>query len=284
MSNVVVIMLSLVLIVMIVGNVVLWSYDMNQLDWEKMQEKMTLTDAQRGTTSPWFVSKTEYTTEAGTRIGGSFIQTQTQDDNFETFAENLTETTNTPRLSFLNDIGIDITKYPLHDITALHIRVRYNVTSNIEKWFLSAYNWTSSGYSDIGFNTTSGNQPSPNIWNEYTVSLTDSWTSYVASNGTMRVRFSDEGTSLNETTVEIDFFGVDLYAKGLEIYVRNSSPLTAHVVAVWAVNETSHERFETNLYINSGEQSSLTIVTDDLPEGNLSLKVVTERGNMAVFP
>jgi hypothetical protein len=37
-SNVIVVMLSLVLIVVIVANVVLWSYQMNQLDWEKMRE------------------------------------------------------------------------------------------------------------------------------------------------------------------------------------------------------------------------------------------------------
>ena len=41
-STVIVVMLSLVLIVMIVGNVVLWSYQMNQLDLERTQETLTL--------------------------------------------------------------------------------------------------------------------------------------------------------------------------------------------------------------------------------------------------
>jgi hypothetical protein len=120
-SNVIVIMLSLVLIAMIVGNVILWSYDMNQLDWEKMQEKITLVN-------------------------------------------------------------------------------------------------------------------------------------------------------------------VSVLANGLQVELRNSSPLTAHVIAIWAANETSHQRFETNLYINSGEEISYVKAVDELPEGNLSFKAVTERGNMAVFP
>ena len=34
-SNVIVVMLSLILIVVIVANVVLWSYQMNQVDWRK---------------------------------------------------------------------------------------------------------------------------------------------------------------------------------------------------------------------------------------------------------
>ena len=45
-STVIVVMLSLVLIVTIVGNVILWSYQMNQIDWEKIQEKIEIIDVQ----------------------------------------------------------------------------------------------------------------------------------------------------------------------------------------------------------------------------------------------
>lgn len=41
-SNVIVVMLSLILIVVIVANVVLWSYQMNQFDWDRMQEKVEI--------------------------------------------------------------------------------------------------------------------------------------------------------------------------------------------------------------------------------------------------
>ncbi|MBX5320812.1 MAG: DUF2341 domain-containing protein [Candidatus Bathyarchaeota archaeon] len=44
-SNVLVVMLSLILVVVIAANVVLWSYQMNQLDWEKMQEKIEIVEA-----------------------------------------------------------------------------------------------------------------------------------------------------------------------------------------------------------------------------------------------
>ncbi len=44
-SNAIVIMLSLVLIVIIVSNVILWGYQMNQLDWERAQEKIEIVDA-----------------------------------------------------------------------------------------------------------------------------------------------------------------------------------------------------------------------------------------------
>jgi len=50
-SNVIVVMLSLPLIVVIVANVVLWSYQMNQFDWERMQENLEIVDVARMTNS-----------------------------------------------------------------------------------------------------------------------------------------------------------------------------------------------------------------------------------------
>ena len=46
-SNVIVVMLSLVILVIISANVILWSYQMNQLDWEKMQEDINIVDVTR---------------------------------------------------------------------------------------------------------------------------------------------------------------------------------------------------------------------------------------------
>ena len=46
-SSVIVVMLSLVILVIISANVILWSYQMNQLDWEKMQEDINIVDVTR---------------------------------------------------------------------------------------------------------------------------------------------------------------------------------------------------------------------------------------------
>jgi len=53
-SNVIVIVLSLVILVIIASNVILWSYQMNQLDWEKMQESLEITDVAWVNSSAWF--------------------------------------------------------------------------------------------------------------------------------------------------------------------------------------------------------------------------------------
>jgi nitrogen fixation-related uncharacterized protein len=55
-SNVIVVMLSLVLVVIIVSNVVLWSYQMNQFDWERMQENVEITDITKISSSSWSIT------------------------------------------------------------------------------------------------------------------------------------------------------------------------------------------------------------------------------------
>ena len=89
-SNAIVVMLSLVLVVIIVANVVLWSYQMNQLDWEKMQEKIVLTNAEHVTRSPWFTSQSEYTVNVGIRLSGTYTDTWAADSGYETFREETT--------------------------------------------------------------------------------------------------------------------------------------------------------------------------------------------------
>ena len=47
LSNVIVVSLSLVIIVVIVSNVVLWNYQMTQLDWDKSQENVAVSSITR---------------------------------------------------------------------------------------------------------------------------------------------------------------------------------------------------------------------------------------------
>jgi hypothetical protein len=86
-SNVIVIMLSLVLIVIIVSNIVLWSYQMNQFDLERMQENVNITNVTRVTHSPWYTSQNEYVISAGRILSGTYSDTTILDGASETFRE-----------------------------------------------------------------------------------------------------------------------------------------------------------------------------------------------------
>ncbi|MEA2090003.1 MAG: hypothetical protein U9O89_04510, partial [Thermoproteota archaeon] len=58
---------------------------------------------------------------------------------------------------------------------------------------------------------------------------------------------------------------------------------TSHLVSLWIINSTVHRRYDINVFANSGENVAYTRVDINLPTENFIVKVVTERGNVAVF-
>lgn len=188
------------------------------------------------------------------------------------------------RLNVDNSFAIDLSTYPLSYAQGFEVLIRYNVTDDAERWFLKVFNWTASSFSSSVFNDTAGHQPVLNSWNDYAINITDNWTDYVSANGTLLIQFSDEGTAANQAIVGIDFFSVRTIIDGSRFALRNSSPFTVHIVAIWIVNSTRHQRYSTNFFINSGEEIAYIRLGILLPEGNFTSKVVTEKGNMSIFP
>ncbi|MEM2521974.1 MAG: hypothetical protein QXW82_02320 [Candidatus Bathyarchaeia archaeon] len=76
-SNVLVVMLSLVLVTVIVANVVLWSYQMDQLDWEKTQEKLKVLNVERNFV--WLENSS---------LHGSFIERSTSTEQWMFYPQN----------------------------------------------------------------------------------------------------------------------------------------------------------------------------------------------------
>ena len=434
-SNVIVVMLSLVLIVVIVANVVLWSYQMNQFDWERMQENLEIVDVARVTNSSWFVAQNEYTVNEGALMSGGYMDTKAVDSSYETFIEaatgsisqqetlhpnaagtyqgwSVTDTTHYeatsdqsdstyvytisvevketehldnptfPESAAINwvqvwvralDTGgageikilerqdtseritvnkelesswadystaqqttapdggswtkakitaleagaitdtvntevriseiwvvvdyavpgdyeldlngtfiIDMSTYSMTNIQSVEIQLRYRADDAGEKWYLKAYNWTSTTYSDSGFNSTTGHTPTIG-WDYYAVNLTDQWGSYVQDDGTMYVKVVDEGADSAQTTIDIDFLAVRVVINGVKFTFQNKGSLTSHLVSLWVNNSTHHQRYDIDIFINSGETIPYIPNHISLPNKPYTVKVVTERGNIAVF-
>jgi Na+-transporting NADH:ubiquinone oxidoreductase subunit NqrC len=72
------------------------------------------------------------------------------------------------------------------------------------------------------------------------------------------------------------------HGSGTNMDIKNTGPLSLHIVAVW-ISTSTHQRYDADLFLNSGE--SVTYFRDDIefPKGAFVAKVVTERGNVAVF-
>jgi len=252
---------------------------MNQLDWDKMQENMNISNVARITYSSWFVTQSEYTVNKGGRTGGSYRDTQVVDSSYESFRESAP-----PReLDINSTFSIDLSIYPLAYIQSVEIQLRYRVDDTGEKWFLKAYNWTSQTYSDNGFNSTAGHTP-PNLnWNYYAVNLTNKWRSYVQTDGKILVKVHDQGPDPTRTNIDIDFLAVRAVINGALFTFQNKGSRTIHFVSIWVDNSTVHKRYDADAFVNSGETFSYQRVDISLPSGQYTVKVVTKRGNTAVY-
>jgi len=72
-------------------------------------------------------------------------------------------------------------------------------------------------------------------------------------------------------------------SSGISMDIKNTGPLSLHIVAVWISTSTTHQRYDADLFLNSGE--SVTYIREDIdfPKNAFVAKVITERGNVAVF-
>jgi hypothetical protein len=278
LSNIIVVVLSLVILAIIVVNVILWNYQMSQSDWERTQETFTVDSVSRLTRSPWFVTQTEYQLNTGNRIDGSYSDTQFVDGNYERFRES----TPTRELDINGTFSIDISSYPLEHIQSVELQLIYSVGDTSEQWYMKAYNWTSKTFSNVGFNSTNGHSPSAG-WNSYAVNLTDQWRSYVGNDGRIIVQVHDQGPDAPRTNMDIDYLATRPVIDGAVFTFHNKGPRTAHLVSIWICDTVEHKRYETDIFVNSGETMPYTRVDIMLPNGQYTAKVVTERGNTGVY-
>jgi hypothetical protein len=219
----------------------------------------------------------------GSRLNGTYIDTQAADGNYETFREeDARASQNLYELDLNGKFVLNVLTYPLARTKSVEIQVRYRANDSSDLWFLKAYNWTKGEYSNLGFNSTAGNLPITQF-KYYSVNLTSLWRTYVQDNGTIKVQLCDMGPDLAQTTVDIDFLGVRAIVGGARFSLRNDGSETCHVVAIWTVNSTMHERYVANYFLSSGMNVDHYRPDVDLSESTLVIKVVTERGNVAVF-
>jgi hypothetical protein len=96
-SNIIVVVLSLIIIVVIVANVILWSYQMNQLDWERMQENVSIENIVGGNSA--FYTPSDYTLLGGTRLAsgsvGNLVSNNGVSMTFRSYASATSATTKT---------------------------------------------------------------------------------------------------------------------------------------------------------------------------------------------
>ncbi|MDH5636742.1 MAG: hypothetical protein OEY47_08795 [Candidatus Bathyarchaeota archaeon] len=69
---------------------------------------------------------------------------------------------------------------------------------------------------------------------------------------------------------------------GTRFTFKNEGALTSHLVSLWIINSTNHQRYDINVFVNSAETTTYLRADISLPDDQYTVKVVTERGNIAV--
>jgi hypothetical protein len=105
-------------------------------------------------------------------------------------------------------------------------------------------------------------------------------------NGTGHWRMKITGVA--EVNVPFDFKAdfIELNASknnGIRFTIKNRGSLTAHIVSLWIINSTVHKHYSINLFVNSGETLLYLHSESNLLDEQYVAKVVTERGNIAVY-
>jgi Na+-transporting NADH:ubiquinone oxidoreductase subunit NqrC len=87
-------------------------------------------------------------------------------------------------------------------------------------------------------------------------------------------RMQENLTILNVTRTE---------PTGFSMEIKNTGSISAHVVAVWITNSTVHQRYSADFFLNAGETATYNRTDIPVPPDAFLAKLVTERGNIAVF-
>lgn len=180
-------------------------------------------------------------------------------------------------LSIVGDFILDLSAYPTDYINSVEINICFRASDVLEDWLLEVYDWSTGQYVDVIQATPATG------FKSYTAILADDWQFYVNNNGAMKLKFCDVNPDADPTTIYMDFLGVRLIINGTRLNLKNCGASTAHIVSIWIINANIHERYDENLFLNSGESMEYIRGDIPLPNGNFMVKIVTEKGNIASF-
>lgn len=178
-------------------------------------------------------------------------------------------------LSVMGEFAVNIGNFLPSSIKSINVSLRVKASDHVEALILKAYNWISRQRDVIAKIDISS------YFKYYNVSLLN-WQNYIGNNGILNLIINDSGPDTIQTTIYLDFFGVQINFNGVLINIRNVGATTVHIVSIWIINATNHVRYEENRFLNSGEMACY--IREDIlwPKSAYMVKVITETGNIAV--
>jgi hypothetical protein len=153
-----------------------------------------------------------------------------------------------------------------------------NVTLQLYNYTLGGYPTSGNGY--IAY--TSDSTPSTDENKSQTINVNPTDFRNATGYWEVKVKGIKAGDAQFDFKADLIEFKTDKDGGTLFTF-KNEGSLTLHLVSLWIDNSTYHQRFDVSIFINSGDTASNTYSNVILPDKPYNVKVITERGNTAVF-
>jgi hypothetical protein len=101
--------------------------------------------------------------------------------------------------------------------------------------------------------------------------------------GQWKIKITGVKSSSTQLDMEADMIELRLPASGPSFLFRNSGTVTSHIVSLWAINSSVHQRYDVSVYLNSGEDVVFHRDDISIPSGQYTVRIVTDKGNLATF-
>ena len=103
------------------------------------------------------------------------------------------------------------------------------------------------------------------------------------ASGNWRIKIKGAKSTSEQFDSKIDLVTFRPEISGVHFTFKNKGASTSHIVSLWIINSTYHQRYSVDIFLNSGNTLSYFRADISLPSGQYVVKVVTDRGNAAVY-
>jgi hypothetical protein len=153
-----------------------------------------------------------------------------------------------------------------------------SVTLQLYNYFSGTYPASGDGYMSYTSNATA------NTYETKSQNITVNPTYFRnATTGYWKMKIKGvKGTSVSFDS-KVDWVEFKPTIGGTYFTFRNKGALTSHLISLWMINSTYHQHYGVDIFLNSGKTLSYFRADISLPSGQYVVKIVTERGNAAVY-
>jgi hypothetical protein len=150
-----------------------------------------------------------------------------------------------------------------------------NVTLQLYNYTLDGFPTSGNGYVAYTSNSTANtNENKTQMMNVDPIDFRN-------ATGYWKIKIKGVKTIATQFDFKADWIEFRVLKDGGTLFTfENGSPLTSHLVSIWVINSTNHQRHEIDIFINSGDTISYINDNISLPDKPYKVKVVTERGNI----